>query len=159
MNRESIWNALDPYLDAQGYSLVQVIVQTQGESDLCVMIEHKKTLTLSIEQCVVLSAGVQAVLMEKGLLTDAQVLEISSPGLERPLVTPAHYRRYIGSLVVVGLRSPVNEGKKCEGVLKSVLGSGIVLALNEDDVLSIEWSCIKFCKLLYKPENKEEKEE
>ena len=119
------------------------------------MIEHKKTLTLSIEQCVQLSAGVQGVLTEKGLLTDAQVLEISSPGLERPLVTPAHYRRYIGSRVVVGL----NEGKKCEGVLKNVVGSGIVLELNEEDILSIEWSFIKFCKLLYKNENKEGIEE
>ncbi|PPE04184.1 ribosome maturation factor RimP [Holospora curviuscula] len=158
MNRESIWNALDVYLENQGYSLVQVIVQTPAVPNICVMIEHKETFTLSIEECAKLSVGVQKVLKEKLLLTDLHILEISSPGVERPLVTPAHYRRYKGSRVLVGVRSSLNDGQKYEGILKNVLGSGIVLELNEDDILSIEWSFIKFCKLLYKFENKEEKE-
>ncbi|ETZ04901.1 ribosome maturation factor RimP [Holospora undulata HU1] len=157
MNRELIWNTLSSYLEDKEYSLVQVTLQSKKESDLCVMIEHKKTLTLSIEECVKLSAEIEPILRSKGLLTDQQILEVSSPGVERPLVTPDHYKRYIGTHILVGIQG--GKGQKYEGVLQNVLGSGIVLALSQDDILSVEWSSIKFCKLVYKFENQKETEE
>lgn len=145
---------MNPYLEDLGYSLVQIILQIKKEPDLCIMIEHKKTLGLSLYECEKLSSGIQQLLKEKKLLTDEQILEISSPGVERPLVTPDHYRRYIGSRILLGIQG--NKGQKYEGILQNVLGSGIVLALDQDGILSIEWSSIRFCKLVHKFETEKE---
>lgn len=64
-------------------------------------------------------------------------LEVSSPGLERPLVTPAHFARFIGSRVAVKLKPGLGGDRRLEGPLESADGSGIVVSgrrLAHDDI-------------------------
>src|SRR5207302_14708 len=56
------------------------------------------------------------------------VLEVSSPGIERPLRTPDHFRRFIGSTVAVRTRPDVEGGRRVEGVLDDASDTGIVVA-------------------------------
>lgn len=103
---------------------------------------------------------IEQMLREKSLLDETQVLEISSPGLERPLVQHEHYQRYIGSRVCVEVRrSSSRDEKKRHGVLKGVLGSGIVLEVAKDEIISIDWSSIKICKLVYETKSLEDEDE
>jgi ribosome maturation factor RimP len=65
------------------------------------------------------------------------VLEVSSPGLERPLRTPAHYRRFVGSEVTVRTRPGVDGDRRVDGVLEAADERGIVVAgraLNYDEI-------------------------
>ena len=65
------------------------------------------------------------------------VLEVSSPGVERPLRTSEHFRRFVGSTVAVRTRPGTEGDRRIEGVLESADDSGIVVAgrrLSHDDI-------------------------
>ena len=55
------------------------------------------------------------------------VLEVSSPGVERPLRTPDHFRRFVGSTVAVRTRPGVDGDRRVDGVLESADDAGIVV--------------------------------
>jgi len=64
-------------------------------------------------------------------------LEVSSPGLERPLRTPAHFQRFVGSDVAVKTKADVEGERRMEGTLESADDTGFVVAgrrLSYDDV-------------------------
>ena len=54
-------------------------------------------------------------------------LEVSSPGVERPLRTPEHFRRHVGSLVSVRTVAAVDGDRRVQGVLESADDSGVVV--------------------------------
>ena len=56
------------------------------------------------------------------------VLEVSSPGVERPLRTPDHFRRFVGSTVAVRTRPGAEGDRRVDGVLESADDAGIVVA-------------------------------
>jgi ribosome maturation factor RimP len=55
-------------------------------------------------------------------------LEVSSPGLERPLRTPAHFQRFVGTAVAVKTRAEVDGDRRVEGILESADEEGFVVA-------------------------------
>lgn len=84
-------------------------------------------------------------------LTDGYYLEVSSPGLERPLFTPEHYRRFTGQEVRVSLREPVEGRKSVTGVLSAAEGGVIsIFAADEDRDISIPFDCIKSGNLVFR---------
>ena len=149
MNRENIWTIIEERLQGEPYSVVQVTVQEKRIPHIQIMLEHTQTFTLSSDECTTLFPIIEQVLKDKKLLTDRQVLEVSSPGLERPLVTQEHYERYKGSLVCINVRTPSGENHKRTGILSQVLGSGVVVEYDTGEIASIAWSEIKSCTLVY----------
>ena len=63
------------------------------------------------------------------LLSSAFTLEVSSPGLERPLRTPAHFARSVGELVIIKARAGVEGERRLKGTLASSDDTGIELAV------------------------------
>ena len=55
-------------------------------------------------------------------------LEVSSPGVERPLRTPAHFQRFVGTTVAVKTRADVEGERRLEGVLETAGDEGVVVA-------------------------------
>ena len=76
-------------------------MKENGEYYLRIYIEKEKAISLN--DCEALSRRVSDVLDEKDPITDAYFLEVSSPGLNRTLFTNEHYKRFIGSEVLVKL--------------------------------------------------------
>jgi ribosome maturation factor RimP len=158
MNRENIWTILEERLQGEPYSVVQVTIQERRTPHIQIMLEHTKTFTLSSDECTTLFSIIEAILKDKNLLTDRQILEVSSPGLERPLVTREHYERYKGSLVCINVRTNSGENHKRTGILSQVLGSGVIVEYDTGEVASIAWSEIKSCTLIYIPNSLEDTE-
>lgn len=80
------------------------------------------------------------------LTPDGQfALEVSSPGVERPLRRPEHYARHIGSEVSVKTNAPVEGSRRHQGVLLSADPDGIVLAPAEGggDTVSIRYAQVE----------------
>jgi ribosome maturation factor RimP len=61
------------------------------------------------------------------LIGDRTTLEVSSPGIERPLRTPAHFRRFVGTEVAVKLRAGVEGERRLAGVLEEADDDGVVV--------------------------------
>ena len=75
--------------------------------------------------------AISAVLDVEDPLEDAYALEVSSPGLERPLRTPQHFQREINKVVSVRLHRAIDSRRRLQGVLLRAYERGIVIFLDD----------------------------
>lgn len=85
---------------------------------------------VTIDDCSDVSRQVSAIFDVEDPITDKYNLEVSSPGLDRPLFTLAHYQRFVGREIVIHLRIPMLDRRKWQGELVSVEGDLITLKVD-----------------------------
>lgn len=95
---------------------------------VCLFIDKEDGVT--VEDCADVSRQVSAVLDVEDPIADKYNLEVSSPGLDRPLFTIEQYQRFIGQEISLHLRIPVADRRKWQGVLERIEGD--MLTLNVD---------------------------
>jgi len=96
---------------------------------------------VNVEECADLSRKLSDYLDTEDLIQSRYTLEVSSPGLERPLLSLDDFRRKIGERVKVELKSPLDEKKEIKGEIVEVREDEVVIAL-EDKVERIPWDRI-----------------
>lgn len=116
---------------SMGYELVGIECQRAGRF-LTVRLYIDKEGGVTIDDCSDVSRQVGAILDVEDPITDKYNLEVSSPGLDRPLFTLAHYERFIGREVVLHLRIPMFDRRKWQGKLESVEGDLITLIVDNE---------------------------
>ncbi|HDY7995525.1 TPA: ribosome maturation factor RimP [Vibrio vulnificus] len=120
---------LESAVVASGYELVGLEFIRAGEhSILRIYIDHENGIT--VEDCAEVSHQVSAVLDVEDPISVAYSLEVSSPGLDRPLFKPAHYEQFIGQEVNVVLKMAVANRRKWKGEIHSVDGEAITLTVD-----------------------------
>jgi ribosome maturation factor RimP len=82
--------------------------------------------TVGIEDCELVSREVSAQLDVADPISGHYTLEVSSPGLERPLFTPAQFERFVGQKAKVGLKLPQDGRRKLQGAIQRVEGDNVV---------------------------------
>ncbi|HVF19344.1 MAG TPA: ribosome maturation factor RimP [Mycobacteriales bacterium] len=116
--------AIEPVLVAAGFHLEDVEVRSAGSRRLVQVLVDRDS-GVSLDDVADASRAVSAVLDEVDVLPGAYVLEVSSPGVDRPLTELRHWRRNVGRLVAV---TPV-EGKPYTGRVVSVDDDCAVVAV------------------------------
>ncbi len=86
---------------------------------------------VTIQDCETVSRALEKKLDEADLIAQAYVLEVSSPGIDRPLKKPEHFQKYAGEVVDIKLYKPFEGKKEYQGELKG-LQDGIITILQED---------------------------
>ncbi len=115
---------LDAPVAASGYELVGLeFVRAGQHSTLRIYIDHENGIT--VDDCAEVSHQVSAVLDVEDPITVAYNLEVSSPGMERPLFKAAHYDQFIGHEVSIVLKMAVANRRKWKGVIQSVEGETV----------------------------------
>ena len=105
-SREDIENLLRPVVEGSGYELVQLQLRTeQGRLVLRLLVDRPGGITL--KECAALSREISPHLEVADPIRGAYVLEVSSPGIRRPLTRPEDFGRFAGERVVVRTREPV----------------------------------------------------
>lgn len=123
-------------VEALGYELVGVEFIRGRTSTLRIYIDSENGIT--VDDCADASHQVSAVLDVEDPISVAYNLEISSPGLDRPLFNAEHYQRFIGQEVSLVLRIAVQNRRKWQGVIKSVEGEMITVTVEgNDDVFAL----------------------
>jgi ribosome maturation factor RimP len=107
-DRERLAALLQPPVTAAGLDLEDVTVSTAGRRSV-VRVVVDRDGGVSLDDVAEVSRGLSEVLdaveeTDPGVLTGSYTLEVSSPGVDRPLTAPRHWRRNIGRLVTVTLR-------------------------------------------------------
>ena len=115
-------------VDGLGYECVDFERSARGL--LRVFID--KTDGISVEDCAIVSNQLSRVFLVEGI--DFDRLEVSSPGLDRPLKRLADFQRFIGQSAKVKLHSRIGDRKRFDGVIRSVGEDGITFALVEAPV-------------------------
>lgn len=85
---------------------------------------------VTVEDCADVSRQVSAVLDVEDPIADKYNLEVSSPGLDRPLFALAQFERYVGKEISVHLRIPVADRRKWQGVLEKIEGDMLTLVVD-----------------------------
>jgi ribosome maturation factor RimP len=100
-------------LDALGFDLVELRrAGSRARPILDVRIDRRDEQPLTVDDCARVSRAVEARLDESGVVGQRYVLEVGSPGVERPLRTAAEWRRFVGKSAVV--TAPTLPGGKAE---------------------------------------------
>lgn len=90
---------------------------------------------VDIEDCQNVSREIELILDETDPIPQSYILEVSSPGIERPLKKPADYDRFSGSLANITTYVPLEGKKNFRGRLIGLRGSDVVLAVNGSEII------------------------
>lgn len=129
MLRERLNRLIEPAVESLGYELVLLEFSPGLQTGtLRLYIDAPKGVAL--EDCEKVSREIAALLDVEDPIQKAYRLEVSSPGLDRPLVKLKHFRRFIGEKVRMQLLVPVQKRKKLVGVLRDANAEALVVEVD-----------------------------
>ena len=111
IDTNAIARIIEPSLDAMGYRVVRIAALAQRGTTLQIMVERIDEVNMTVDDCAAVSRSVSALLDVADPIASAYTLEVSSPGIDRPLVRPEDYDRYAGFEARIELSAP-HEGRK-----------------------------------------------
>ncbi len=115
----SVAQILDEFLEKEGYSLYHTEFTKEGPDRYLKVYIDKNEGYVGTDDCEKVSRYLSDRLDEKDIISQNYYLVVSSPGLDRELVTQEHFDRYTGSEVELSLYRAVNGQKQIEGFLVS----------------------------------------
>ena len=125
-----VWALAEPVAESLGMELVEVdFASGGGHSVLRIFVD--KAEGLSVEDCKRMSREVEARLDAEDFIPTRYHLEVSSPGLDRPLRKPGDFKRYAGRRVRIRLRSPQGKPRNLSGTLLGIEGGVVALDTGE----------------------------
>jgi ribosome maturation factor RimP len=119
---------VEPVANGLGYSLVRVKITPENGTTLQIMAEDQNG-RFSIVDCETLSKDLSPVLDVEDPIDREYHLEVSSPGIDRPLVRRRDYERYLGHEAKVELADLVNGRKRFRGLIKAVDDESVTITL------------------------------
>lgn len=122
----------EPVLQDLGFDLVRVRVSGQGNSQVQVMAERADG-TLTIDDCVEISRALSPVMDVQDPISGKYNLEISSPGIDRPLVRPRDFERWAGHVAKIELTQALAERKRFKGELEGFADGEVRLYVKPSD--------------------------
>lgn len=132
MDLRKLKEPLERQLALLGFELVCLETAREGRDDILrLYIDHLAQgddRGITLDDCVAANDGLVRWLdVEFPALRESFGLEISSPGLERPLVKPGHFRRFLGRLCRIQALAPINGQKRFKGWIMDVSEEAVVL--------------------------------
>ena len=124
---------LIPIVTGLGYELVGVERLSQGGHQTLLRIYIDQPNGISLSDCERVSYQVSGVLDVHEQIQDHYTLEVSSPGLDRPLFTLEHFRRFIGCKVKVRLSQPKEGRRHFTGLLQTVEDRNVIVVADETE--------------------------
>ena len=117
VDTNGISQLIEPSLAAMGYRVVRVVLTSGRRTTLQVMAERVDEMPMTVDDCAMISQSVSALLDVADPIPGAYTLEISSPGLDRPLTRAEDYVRFSGYEVRIELNTSVEGRKRFRGRL------------------------------------------
>jgi len=125
---EHLERLIEPTLTDMGYNLVRVIIQGKERQTLQIMAERHDEAGMTVEDCADISRAVSAILDVEDPISGAYTLEVSSPGLDRPLVRPRDFERYAGYAIKAEMKMAIDGQRRFSGRLVGI----------ENEIVSME---------------------
>ncbi|AIB13159.1 ribosome maturation factor RimP [Azospirillum brasilense] len=138
---------ITPSVEAMGYELVRVQLTGGQRMVLQVMAERADGAPMTVEDCADISRAISAVLDVEDPIKSAYTLEVSSPGIDRPLTRLKDFERFAGFEAKLETRLAVDGRKRFKGMLKGV-DDGLVCIESEQGAARLEFDNILRAKLV-----------
>lgn len=148
---ERIEQLIGPSVEALGYDIVRVRLSGRQRPTLQVMTEPRDGATMTVDGCAEVSRAVAAVLDVEDTLPGPYTLEVSSPGLDRPLVRLGDFARFSGHDVKVELHRLVGGRRRFRGRLLGTDGDVVRIEM-DGDIFELAHADIQRAKLVMSDE-------
>lgn len=148
---EQITALLKNPLAEKGYEILQLRYIKMGRPTLQFLLERLDEAPVTIEDCTRASRLISVALDVEDPIPEAYTLEVSSPGVDRPLIRLRDYERFQGLRVKLELKEPYEEKRRFKGVIASVSEGKITFDLESEtdspQRLTLALAEIYHCKL------------
>lgn len=138
---------ITPSVEAMGYEVVRVQLTGGQRMVLQVMAERADGAAMTVEDCADISRAISAVLDVEDPIKSAYTLEVSSPGIDRPLTRLKDFERFAGFEAKLETRLATDGRKRFKGMLKGV-EDGLVCIETEQGAARLEFDNILRAKLV-----------
>ncbi len=145
--KHHLQDMLEPTINNLGFDLVRILTIGNVNPTLQIMIERKDRQNMVVDDCATVSRAISAVLDEKDPISGKYTLEVSSPGLDRPLVNLENFVRFAGFEAKVETDTEIEKRKRFKGRIVRVENDNIIL-LMDDKEWTIPFSAVAKAKLL-----------
>lgn len=143
--KNEITEAIKPIVSAMGYEMWGLSISQQNNSlKLTLYIDSEKGI--KINDCEKVSHQVTHLLDTEKLCDSDYVLEVSSPGFDRVLMTSEHFNKYINKEVKVRLKWLVNNRKNIKGLIENVTEDYVIINEN-NETYKIKYESIENARL------------
>ncbi|MFF7710511.1 ribosome maturation factor RimP [Pseudomonas sp. NPDC007930] len=133
---EQLQALLAPVVEALGYQCWGIEYISQGRHTLLrVYIDTDKDTGIGVEDCEVVSRQISGVLDVEDPISVEYTLEVSSPGMDRPLFTIEQFAAHAGEQVKIKLRSPFEGRRNFQGLLRGVEEQDVVVQVDNHEFL------------------------
>jgi ribosome maturation factor RimP len=125
---------ISPTLESMGFDLVRVRFDGGKRPMLQIMAEPTDGGEMTVEHCADISRAVSAILDVEDPIPGAYELEVSSPGMDRPLVRPHDFETYAGNVVKIELKMLMEGRKRFRGKLRGISDGNVSLDVDGQDI-------------------------
>ena len=148
--RQRLLEVLEPYLAEDLVELVDVRVQSHSRRrTVCLLVDQPGGVT--INDCARISRHVEDYLDTQDVIPFRYVLEVSSPGFDRPLRTRQHFERFVGEQVEIQMDRSFGERRQYTGELTGVADGVVSLRLGDGDEVRLPLDEIRSARVRIDP--------
>jgi ribosome maturation factor RimP len=123
----------EPVLADLGFRLVRVVISGRDGATLQIMAERLDGM-LTVEECATISRRLSPVLDAHDPMAGRYTLEVSSPGIDRPLVRPSDFEDWAGYEAKIEMKEPIAGRKRYRGMLEGVEGNELRIEVEIDQI-------------------------
>ncbi len=146
--RHHLQDLLEPLINQMGFDVVRIITIGNVNPTLQIMIERKDRENIVVDDCAAVSRAVSALMDEKDPIAGRYNLEVSSPGLDRPLTALENFVRFAGFEAKIETDTEVEKRKRFKGrILRVDEQDNIILAMDGEEY-AIPYDAVAKAKLL-----------
>ena len=149
MEKETLEKMIEPVVEKLGYELVRTMMSGKTKLTLQVMIDIKdESRGVTVDDCAKVSRALSKALDEADPIENEYVLEVSSPGIDRPLTKPRHFARFKGYELRLEAIQPVQDRKRIKGTLLDIDEQNNVHVKMNDEEYVVAFDNIAKAKLV-----------
>ncbi len=150
--KKQLFGMIEPLVEGKGMELVHLEYSGGKNGHLHLYIDRENGV--SLEDCESVNRTVSEMLDGKDPIPNAYTLEVSSPGLDRPLSKPVHYERFAGNKIKLRTKEPINGRKNYSGELKGIKDNQVIIELVDGGPVKIPFNDILKANLSYSWDDK-----
>lgn len=125
----------EPLASELGLDIVRIRIMGGNRPQLQIMIEKAGGAPTDVEDCAKFSRNLSPILEAEDPITEAYRLEVSTPGIDRPLTRVGDFGRWIGHLVKIELTMPLDGRRRFQGIIQREDENGAAILLEDESEL------------------------
>ena len=129
-----IQKLIEPMVGELGFEVVRVRVSGKKKLSMQVMVEHKDGQGMTVDDCATISRAISALLDVEDPVKDTYTLEVSSPGIDRPLVRMGDFDRFQGFRATIETNRPFIGRRRFQGRLLGIEGESVRIMIDGQEM-------------------------